>query len=94
MMVSKTLQAGAKAGPGDPVSVAMDVDRSDRVVSVPAELRDELARNRKDAVAFASLSYSHRKEFADWVAGAKKPETRLSRATTSMAMVLERKHVR
>lgn len=93
MMVSKALQAGAKASAGDLVSVTMDVDRSERVVSLPSELTNALAGNQKAAAAFEALSYSHRKEFADWVASGKKEETRLSRAQKSIFMVLARKHV-
>jgi len=93
MMVSKALQAGAKASAGDLVSVTMDVDRSERVVSLPSELTNALAGNKKAAAAFEALSYSHRKEFADWVASGKKEETRLSRAQKSIFMVLARKHV-
>jgi hypothetical protein len=59
MMVSKALQAGAKAAAGDRVSVALDVDRSERVVTVPPELKSALSNNKKAAVAFKALSYSH-----------------------------------
>jgi hypothetical protein len=94
MMVSKALQAGAKAGAGDRVSVIMDVDRSERSVVIPNELANALADNPKARAAFEALSYSHRKEFAEWVATAKKEETRRSRADKSIALVLARKHVR
>jgi hypothetical protein len=94
MAVSKALQAGAKAGAGDPVSVVMAVDRSERVVTVPKELQAVLATHRKASQAFEALSYSHRKEFAEWVGTAKKEETRLDRARKSVAMVLAKKHVR
>lgn len=94
MAVNKELQAGARAGPGDVVSVSMQVDRSERVVEIPAELRDALAASRKAAAAFESLSYSHRKEFADWVADAKKEETRATRAKKSIAMIMAKEHAR
>lgn len=94
MMVSKALQAGIKAGAGDLVSVTIDVDRSDRVVSIPVELTKALATNKKAVAAFAELSYSHRQEFAEWVASAKKEETRLGRAQKAVFLVLLRKHVR
>jgi Domain of unknown function (DUF1905) len=45
MMVSKALQAGAKAAAGDLVSVALAVDRSERVVAVPPELGSVLSKN-------------------------------------------------
>ena len=94
MMVSKGLQAGAKAAAGDLVSVAMAVDRSEREVTVPPELKRALSTNRAAATAFKALSYSHRKEFAEWIATAKREETRVSRAAKSIAMVIAKKHVR
>jgi hypothetical protein len=94
MMVSKALQAGAKASAGDTVQVAIAVDRSERVVDVPLELKRALSTNKAAAAAFKALSYSHRKEFADWVATAKREETRVSRAEKSIAMVIMKKRVR
>ncbi|HEY4975614.1 MAG TPA: YdeI/OmpD-associated family protein, partial [Steroidobacteraceae bacterium] len=94
MMVSKALQAGAKAAAGELVSVAMAVDRSERVVTIPPELKRALSTNKAAAAAFQALSYSHRKEFAEWIASAKREETRASRAVKSLAMVIAKKHVR
>jgi hypothetical protein len=93
MAVSKLLQAGAKAASGDTVSVVMEIDRSERVVEIPSELKQCLAA-AKAAAAFDALSYSHRKEFADWVASAKQAETRQRRAEKAVPMVLEKKHAR
>jgi uncharacterized protein YdeI (YjbR/CyaY-like superfamily) len=53
-----------------------------------------LSKNRAAATAFNTLSYSHRKEFADWIASAKREETRVNRAEKSIAMVIAKKHVR
>jgi len=94
MMVSKALQAGANATAGDIVTVTIAVDRSERVVEVPPELKKALSTNEAAAAAFKSLSHSHRKEFADWIAGGKREETRVSRAEKSIAMVIAKKHVR
>jgi uncharacterized protein YdeI (YjbR/CyaY-like superfamily) len=94
MAVSKALQAGGKASAGDLVSPSMEVDRSERVVVVPAELKQALAFHPQARAAFDSLSYSHRKEFAERVASAKQDKTRESRAEKSIAMVLAKRHVR
>ena len=94
MMVSKALQAGAGARAGDVVRVELDVDRDAREVAVPAELAAALARDPAAEAAFAGLAPSHRQEYADWVGGAKKEETRLSRAEKAVGMVLERKRVK
>jgi hypothetical protein len=94
MAVSKALQTGAKARAGDLVSVSMQVDRSERIVEVPSELKQRLASHPQAGTVFESLSYSHRKEFAEWVGSAKQQETRDRRAEKSVALVLGRKHVR
>ena len=94
MMVGKALQAGAKAAAGDLVAVTMAVDQSERVVEVPPELKRALSTNKAAAAAFKSVSYSHRKEFAEWIATAKREETRVNRAEKSVAMVIAKKHVR
>ncbi len=94
MMVSKALQSAAKAEAGDIVSVTMEVDRSERLVPIPPELTQALSTNKEAAEAFKALSYSHRKEFADWIATAKRAETRISRAEKSLLMVIRKQHVR
>ncbi len=94
MMVGKDLQAGASAHAGDSVTVVMDIDRSERVVEVPVELKRALAASKPAAKMFESLSYSHRKEFADWVGSAKQADTRLARAAKAVPLVLARKHCR
>jgi uncharacterized protein YdeI (YjbR/CyaY-like superfamily) len=94
MAVSKELKLAAGVVAGELVAVTMAVDASERVVEVPAELKAALARNKAATKAFEALSWSHRKEFADWVGTAKKPETRLERAAKAIPFVLARKHVR
>ncbi|QKV79087.1 YdeI/OmpD-associated family protein [Amycolatopsis sp. Hca4] len=47
---------------------------------LPAELADALAAAPDAAVLFEALPPSHRREYVQWVAEAKKPETRVSRA--------------
>jgi hypothetical protein len=94
MMVGKELQKGANAAQGETVTVVMRVDQEERPLTIPQELQTLLDKNRKAADAFAKLSPSHRKEFAEWVATAKKNETRLDRAARSIPLILERKHCR
>lgn len=87
MAVSREMQAGAKAIAGDTVKVTMEVDRGERTVEVPKELEQALKKNKKAAEFFASLSYSHKKAYTDWVGGAKQDATRESRAVKSVEML-------
>ena len=94
MMVSKALQAGAKAAAGDVVLIVMELDQGERLVVLPQELQDALATSVQASDSFKVLSYSHRKEFADWIASAKKAETRSDRATRAIELIKAGKRMR
>jgi len=87
MTVSKELMAGAKAKAGELVKVTMKVDDAPRVVEVGGELEAALQSDGKAAEAFGALAYSHKKAYVDWIAGAKRAETRTKRAATAMEML-------
>lgn len=87
MMFSKELQAGAGAGAGDLVRVVMQRDDAERTVSMPGELKRELARNKRASAAFATLTPSQKKEFANWIATAKQPATKASRAGKAVGLI-------
>ena len=42
-------------------------------------MKAALAKNRKALAAFDAFSYSHRKEYLDWITEAKREETRAAR---------------
>jgi uncharacterized protein YdeI (YjbR/CyaY-like superfamily) len=72
------------------VKVVMEPDTAERTVTVPPYLKKALAATAQDKT-FAALSYSHRKELVDWIAQAKKPETRANRIEKCIAMLATRK---
>ncbi len=61
-------------------------------IPVPAYLKRELAANKKAAAYFASLSDSHRREYLEWVTGAKTEPTREKRVKQMLQMLSEEKH--
>lgn len=82
--VLKDIRARLGKGPGDQVEVTLEVDTAERQVEVPAELRAALDANPEAAATFDSLSYSHRREHAAYVAEAKQAETRQRRAARTV----------
>ena len=60
---------------GDRIRVRLEPDQEVRVVEVPDELMRALTKDKAAKKAFEALAFTHRKEYATWVAGAKKPET-------------------
>ena len=89
--VRKDVRAAIGKDVGDPVSVTIQRDDAPRTVEIPSELAVTLAGAPLAAERFDSLSYTHRREFAEWVAGAKKQETKDRRAAKAVAMILEGK---
>ena len=73
---------------GATVAIEVELDASDRVVSVPEDLAVALADARlRDA--FDGLSYTHQKEYVTWVEEAKREETRKTRIGRSVELLKE-----
>ena len=87
--VNKSLQAGARAKPGDRVHIVLEVETGPRVVTVPSDFKRALAASPKANAKFDALSYGHRKAYVDWISEAKKPETRARRIAESLQMLRE-----
>ncbi len=60
-------------------------------VKVPAELTAALAKNERAAALFAAFSPSHRREYAEWIADAKRDETRSKRVAQAVEWIAEGK---
>jgi hypothetical protein len=90
LCINKTMQNGAKARPGDLARFVLERDDEPRIVSVPPALKKTLAANPKARSVFDKLSYSHRKEYADWVGSAKQEETVKRRLKKLITMLLSK----
>ena len=53
-------------------------------VVIPVELTKALKKNKKAAAAFEKFPPSHKREYAEWIAEAKKSETRQRRVETAV----------
>lgn len=62
-----------------------------RALRPPADLAAALKRNLAAATTWAKFSYSHRKEYVDWLTDAKRPETRARRLAFTVAWLAEGK---
>lgn len=79
--VHKATRLAAGVAFGDEVAVSMVIDDTPRVVELPSELREALDTDPAAAAAFDALAFTHRREYATWIAEAKRPETRVRRVT-------------
>ncbi len=78
--------AGIERGEG--VTVSIELDTQERTVDVPADFAKTL--NKAQRAAYDAMSYTHRKEYVQWIEAAKKPETRLRRIQKACAKLSER----
>jgi hypothetical protein len=63
---------------GDEVDVWLVEDKEERVVDVPVAFAKLLKKHKLEKL-FSEMSYSHRKEWVQWIVSAKREETRQSR---------------
>jgi uncharacterized protein YdeI (YjbR/CyaY-like superfamily) len=84
MVVNAKIRAGANLKGGEMVSVTMGRDEEPRTVEPSADFARALKANRQARATWDGLSYTHRREYAQWIEEAKKPETRERRIAKSV----------
>lgn len=87
--VRKEIRQAAGLAPGDAVAVTIALDAEPRAVDLPEDFARDLAANTEAQSAFDRLSYSHRKEYVDWIAAAKRDDTRRRRVEKALTMLAE-----
>jgi uncharacterized protein YdeI (YjbR/CyaY-like superfamily) len=72
---------------GSLVKIKLEPDATPREVQVPDDLAKLLAKNKAAKTFFDALSFTNRKEYVNWITGAKKEETRLARLTKALELL-------
>ena len=85
--LNKEVRQGAGVEAGDEVEVAVELDTAPREVEVPEALAAALAADPQAKASFEGMAFTHRKEYARWVAEAKQQETRQRRVQQAMEMI-------
>jgi hypothetical protein len=91
IVVNRSVKKATGVDAGDRVAVAMELDTSGRTVRPPADLRAAFAEDETAAAAFRGMSYSHRREYVEWIQEAKRPDTRRRRIEATVQRVREGK---
>jgi hypothetical protein len=76
---------------GDSVLVELEHDLEKREVVVPEEVQNVLTEYPEALAFFEKLSYTHRKEYINWITSAKREETRAKRMELFIEKLLEKK---
>jgi hypothetical protein len=81
------IRAAAGIDVGDSVEVVLEPDEEPREVDVPEALDQALAGNPKARRNYDALAFTHRREYAQWIASAKREETRERRVAKALEML-------
>ena len=85
--LSKQVRADAGVQAGDEVTVELALDTEERTVDVPEALAGALAADPAAAERYGAMAFTHRKEYARWIAEAKREETRERRVAQALEMI-------
>ena len=76
---------------GDEITVTIEPDTEPRVLEIPDDLTKALSQDEEAKAFFDKLSYTHRKEYVNWINEAKKEETRQNRLIKTIEMLKQGK---
>jgi hypothetical protein len=79
IVVNRAVKAATGVDAPERVNVEMELDTEPRSVRLPADLARALTADPDANETVAQLSFTHRREYVEWVQEAKRPETRKRR---------------
>jgi uncharacterized protein YdeI (YjbR/CyaY-like superfamily) len=80
LLVNKRMQKGARAVEGSVARFQMELDREERIVTIPDEVWSILSEDRSLRRWYDRLNYSTRNDIAKWVTEPKGGDARIRRA--------------
>ncbi len=85
--LNREVRQGAGVEADDEVDVSIELDVAPHEVEVPEALASALAAHPEAKACFEDMAFTHRKEYARWIAEAKREETRQRRVQQALDMI-------
>jgi hypothetical protein len=85
--IRREIREAVGLAPGTPVEVTLALDEEPRTVETPDDLAAALADDEEARAAFERLSFTHRREYVEWITGAKREATRTRRVAQAVEML-------
>ena len=89
LVVNRSIRDAVRVSQGDSVQVQMQADLDERKVIIPEDLVAALQANPASQSIFEKLSYSHQKQYVEWIESAKQAATRQDRILKTITMLPE-----
>ncbi|HEY7201905.1 MAG TPA: YdeI/OmpD-associated family protein [Candidatus Dormibacteraeota bacterium] len=83
----KEVRQAAGIEAGQTVTVGLELDEGPRDVALPDDLAAALREDPTVEAAFAALSFTHRKEYVEWVEAARRDDTRRRRVERTVEIL-------
>jgi uncharacterized protein YdeI (YjbR/CyaY-like superfamily) len=87
--IKRELREAAGAAAGDTVEMELELDTKPRIVRLPKDFAAALDDEAR--ASFDRMSYSHRKEYVDWIKEAKREDTRSRRIAKAVELIRQGK---
>jgi len=94
LLMRKDIRQKIGRQPGDEVHVVLEEDMEPRVVEVPEDLARALGTNDVAREYFEGLSYTHQREYVNWITEAKRDATRAARIEKAIGLLEQKKKAR
>lgn len=90
LLLRKDVRAELGKQAGDSLHVSIVLDTEERIVSIPVELEKAFAEFPETKTFFDKLSFTNRKEYANFIASAKRVETKERRVQQVVERLLKK----
>jgi hypothetical protein len=92
LVINRKVREAAGVAAGETVDIELELDTKPRIVRVPKDLAGAL--DEETRAAFDRMSYTHRREYVEWIEEAKRAETRHRRIAKAVELIGEGKPYR
>lgn len=89
LVINRKVRDAAGVAAGETVDIELELDTKPRTVRVPKDLASAL--DEQTRAAFDRMSYTHRREYVEWIEEAKREETRQRRIAKTVELIGEGK---
>lgn len=87
--VRKDIRAKIGKTYGEEIEIVLEEDPAPRTLTLPADLQQALQSQPVAAAFFQQLSYSHQKEYVQWIEEAKRAPTRQRRISQTITLLTQ-----
>ncbi len=87
LLIRKDIRQKIGKQAGDIVAITLQEDTAVRVIDVPKDFQALLEKNPSVHTFFKKLSYTHQREYVEWITSAKREQTRINRINKAIELM-------